>query len=358
MTIVHGQIEPLKRIKHTLNQKGITRFNSIGDINDFTKNHELEKQTVINQIEYELDFEIDNLQADRKILQKNYEDLKTENIDILNSEISSLKSNYELIQQRNSNNLISKTYKLLRLKILKSKITNLEKNFDKILHQQTYIAENRLNETITKINEYNSNWEQIISERSLPKIKDLAYIKEVVDSLNPLIAGAIGENLVVKELQKLSDQYILFNDFSIDFKTPIYNRKENDRIYSVQIDHLLVTNSGIFIIETKNWSKASIESFVLRSPVKQIKRTSYALFTILSRVFIRDGIDLNKHHWGKRKIPIIIVVVMINGKPKEKFNYVQVKTLNELNRYITYFDPVFDDTEVKSISEYLKKIKT
>jgi hypothetical protein len=48
---------------------------------------------------------------------------------------------------------------------------------------------------------------------------------------------------------------------------------------------------------------------------------------------------------------------MIHEKPKEKFNYVQVKTIKELNRYINYFEPIFDDFEVNKISEYLGIIR-
>ena len=66
--------------------------------------------------------------------------------------------------------------------------------------------------------------------RSKKDIKHLAQIKDVVSSLNPLIAGAIGENLVVKEIEKLSDDYILINDFSLKFAEPIYNRKEKGAI--------------------------------------------------------------------------------------------------------------------------------
>ena len=85
MTIIHGQIESLKRIKATLNQKGIIRFNSIGDINEFIRNHEFEKQEIFNQIEHELNIEINDLRADRIKFQKNYDNLKTEIVNKLNS---------------------------------------------------------------------------------------------------------------------------------------------------------------------------------------------------------------------------------------------------------------------------------
>ena len=92
----------------------------------------------------------------------------------------------------------------------------------------------------------------------------------------------------------------LFNDFSMEFNPPIYNKKENDRIFSIQIDHLLISDSGIFILETKNWSKQSIKNLDLRSPVKQILRTSYALFVLLNSESEYNKIKLNRHHWGSK----------------------------------------------------------
>jgi hypothetical protein len=357
MTIVHGQIESLKRIKATLYQKGIIRFNSMGDINDFIKNYELEKQEIFNQIEQDLNVEIDDLQADRIKFQNNYDNLKTEIINKLNNKIVRLKSKYDLIQSRNTKNPLRKIFNWLQLRILKFKKTELEKNFNKIINKYTFIADQEVNKTNTNIHEYTINKKKIISERSLPKCRELDYTKEIVDGLNPLIAGAIGENLVVKELEKLSDEHILFNDYSIDFKKPIYNKKENDRIFSIQIDHLLITNSGVFILETKNWSKKSVESFDLRSPIKQIRRTNHALFKLLNSDTKEEVINLKRHHWGRKEIPIRNIIVMINEKPKEKFKYVQVKTLNELNQYISYFEPIFDDSEVNSIYKYLRIIK-
>ena len=148
----------------------------------------------------------------------------------------------------------------------------------------------------------------------------------------------------------------MFNNFSIDFERPMYHKKEKSKIYSIQIDHLLVTNSGIFIIETKNWSKRSIERLDLRSPIKQVERTNFALYALLT--YSKELVDkLNRHHWGEKIIPLRNLVVMINQKPKEKFKYVKIASLNELNRYITYFEPIFKDSEVNTIVEHLKMIK-
>ncbi len=165
-----------------------------------------------------------------------------------------------------------------------------------------------------------------------------------MEGLKNLILGAIGENLVVEEVKKLPDDYVLINDFNLRFSRPIYYKKHNQRIYSVQIDHLLISKAGIFIIETKNWSKSSVNSSSLRSPIKQIERSNFALY-----IFISENIKLRNHHWGEQRIPIRNLIVMINNKPRGKFKYVNVKLLRELNNYIKYFEPVLTDKQFNRI---------
>ena len=201
---------------------------------------------------------------------------------------------------------------------------------------------------LKKINELDLYKEEIIKSKSAKEINDLDFTKEVVEELSPTIVGAIGENKVVNEIKKLPDDNILINDFSLSFSPPIYNKKEKDRIHSIQIDHLLITKAGVFILETKNWSKNSINSYSLWSPIEQIRRTSYALFVLLKKKKIR----LKWHHWGEKQIPIRSIVVMINEKPKEDFKFVKIKTLKELNSYIAYYDPIFNDRELTKISNY------
>ena len=98
-----------------------------------------------------------------------------------------------------------------------------------------------------------------------------------------------------------------------------------------------------------------MENLDLRSPVKQILRTSFALFVLLNSDSKRNGIRLESHHWGAKKIPIRNIVVMINQKPKEAFRHVKILSLNELIGYIRYFDRTFNREEVKMIFECLKK---
>ncbi|WP_179019557.1 hypothetical protein [Winogradskyella forsetii] len=64
MTVVLGQIESLVRIRETLDEKGITRFNSIGEINTFINNYNNEKEEALFKIQNDVDLEIDNLLAE------------------------------------------------------------------------------------------------------------------------------------------------------------------------------------------------------------------------------------------------------------------------------------------------------
>lgn len=354
MTIIEGQIEPLKQLKKILSQNGITRFNSIGEINDFIKNYDSEKKKIPKIIENALDDEIKDLQSKLLKRQKFYDDLKAEVSNEISQKIKNLEEKLKQAREKSNINLFNKIFFYLKIRSLANNKSKLEKNFEKITHKKTHIAEHEVIKTRNQLDNYTKNKEKIISERCMRCYKEMASTKEVVDDLYALIAGAIGENSVVKELQKLSDNYFLYNDFSIKFKPPIFNRKENDRIFSIQIDHLLICNAGIFILETKNWSKQSIKNLDLRSPVKQIMRTSYALFVLLNSESEYNKIKLNRHHWGNKQIPIRNIIVMIHEKPKEEFKHVKVVSLNELVGYITYFDPIFNDEEVKSISDYLR----
>lgn len=296
MAIVVGKIQPLKKLKKELSDNVINRFNSIGEINSFKRNYESERAEVFKITKVKLDQEILNLQ----------------------------KTKSDVIKKSNKN-FITKAIHYFEIRRVSKKISNLKKNYEKIL-----------------------------SKRVDDGYAHLSFTKEVVDRLYPVIAGAVGENQTVKEIEKLSDDFYLINDLSLKFDPPIYYKKEKDRIYTVQIDHLLICKSGVFLLETKNWSYKSINDLDLRSPVKQITITSFALFIFLNS---ESNISSVKRHWGNVKIPIRNIIVMTKFKPKEEFRHVKVLTLNELNSYIEYFDEIFTSEEVKHMFNFFSGTK-
>ena len=292
MTIIAGKIESLKRLKETLHSHGIYRFNSIGEINGFLRQYESEKKAIPVTVRKSIDEEIKNLEkATKKAIE---------------------------IRDKNIFNKVFCYFKTRKLIKNRAALVN--------------------------------NYEAAVLKRSSDAYRELEFIKETVESLYSTIAGAVGENAVVSELKKLSDKYYLINDFSLNFNPPIFNKRENDRIYSIQIDHLLVCQSGIFVLETKNWSVKSIENIDLRSPVEQIRRTSFALFVFLNS---DKNKGLARNHWGSKKIPIRSIIVMTNKAPKSDFQHVKVLPLEKLNGFVKYFDEILNETEVENIFNYL-----
>lgn len=357
MAIIEGQIEPLKKLKEILHQNGITRFGSIGEINDFIKSYETEKNEIAKVIENELDNEINQLQIDITEHQLHYDNLKSDVTNEINIEIENLQEELELIRKKSDKSSIRKIFLFPKAKILENKKAKLQNNSENIIGKRTHRSAQDVSRLRRTLDDYTINREKVVSERCLPASQELDRTKEIIDGLYNLIAGAVGENAVIKEVQKLSDNFHLFNDFAMEFNPPVYNKKEDDRIFSIQIDHLLVCEAGIFILETKNWSKQSVKSIDLRSPVKQILRSSYALFVLLNSQSTHDSINLECHHWGRKQIPVRNLIVMTNAKPREEFKHVKVLSLKELNGYITYFDPVFSSAEIENICSYLRMNK-
>ena len=129
---------------------------------------------------------------------------------------------------------------------------------------------------------------------------------------------------------------------------PIFYPSEDDRIFSFQIDHVVVGPGGVFAIETKHWSNDSIANYDLFSPVKQVRRSGYALFRILN-----DGLIGFGDHWGDRAVSVHNVIVFTARQVKERYKFVRLLDLASLNGYIQGFDEALKATDVERIVSYL-----
>lgn len=68
----------------------------------------------------------------------------------------------------------------------------------------------------------------------------LMIFTAIIKLFKPKTKGDIGEKIVERELKKLPEDYKILNNILI---------KNNDR--SSQIDHIIVSKFGVFVIETK-----------------------------------------------------------------------------------------------------------
>jgi uncharacterized protein YoxC len=354
MTIVEGQVETLKKLKEALRTNSITRFNSVGEICSFLSDFETEKAQIPSHVERELETEIQDVRSTLESLQQAHGELSARVRNELEEQIRELNAGVARARAKSDSNFFYRIVGFFKISSLSRKASRLERNLEETVKSRTDAAGRTIARLEADLESLLKNRRTLASQRSEKRLQDLNHTKEVIDGLYTLVAGAIGESSVLNILRQLSDDHYLINDFSVKFDPPIYNKKEGDRIFSVQIDHLLISKSGIFLLETKNWSKASVQSLNLRSPVEQIRRTSFALFVMLNSDAASRDLRLAHHHWGAKKIPIRNLIVMIGEKPKEEFKYVKVLSLDELVGYIQYFDQTLNGDEVRSIFEYLK----
>lgn len=329
-------------------QNGIHDFHSINELLAFQRNYAVAREEVIakqravvteernslrntvSALEDELEAETKTLQqkAGRELnqLQKEYDALADAEKTIIQEFTYSFKALFKLIRIYR----IRSTSKAAISRAIRPKVEHLAQQRE----QLRYLTD---------------EFESAVKEKSWRTLLDLDKKQNVINEIKSYIYGAIGENKVVEELKQLPDDYILINDFSYTFYKPLYFKQQHTRISSIQIDHLLISPAGVFLIETKNWSKDSIQNLNLRSPVEQIQRTNYALFILLHR----SGFQLGAHHWGERKIPIRNLIVLINNKPREEFQHVKVLTLNELVQHVKFAKPTLSREEMREIVEYL-----
>ncbi|EDY86805.1 Nuclease-related domain family [gamma proteobacterium HTCC5015] len=352
MTVVYGQIETLRKIKEELSANNVSRFKSIADIKTFQKNYNNELSDVEGLVVQRYKEELKSLSETLSRKKEIHEEKRAKESASLTREINQKEDALNELKLALMGRTFKKIFLYPKKLYLEKRVSALKEGFHKTVEKRVKRSGAQVELAFDKFDDFSKNKESIIKERINSASEVLGKTKDLIDSLYPLIAGAIGENSVVNTLKTLPDNYYLINDFSVSFSPPIYNRKNGARIFSIQIDHLLISPSGLYVVETKNWSRRSVENHDLRSPVEQVLRASYALFVHLNEQVI-DQIGLDKHHWGDKKIPIRNLIVMTNHMPKEEFQYVKILPLHRLSGYIQYFEKSLSDDDTRRIFEFL-----
>lgn len=353
MSKIFNPIGSLTTLKSQLNQNRIYDFKSLNEVIDFQNSYSDRKQKIIGEHEYLIEQEKARIQEELNELGIEINVKRIQAEESIKAEIDSLKRKLNSLTEQRPKNLFLSLLANFKKRILKSKIQAKELNY---AQNVTIAISNLIILQKTKSDRYefiNSHFQQAVQQSADSILSELEQKKRIIDSLNPLIYGAIGELKVVKVIESLPDDYTVINDFYLTFHPAIFYPQEQEYIKSIQIDHLLIGPSGVFIIETKNWSSQSLENLNLRSPVEQIRRTSYVLYRLLHNGIGDYQLNLDPHHWGNKKIVLKNLIVLINNKPNEEFQYVKVLTLNELLKYITYFKPIYSALETERMTEYL-----
>lgn len=186
----------------------------------------------------------------------------------------------------------------------------------------------------------------ILEENKLSTIKEktketthkIARLKDIRES--PEYKGAIAELEMIDFLKKLPNNYFVFNDVILQSYNHYYHNGK--LLKSSQIDHLVVSPVGIFIIEVKFWNKKFIETNNYFSPYEQVERASKLCWFLLKDDF--------------EQVKTRCIIAYKDSIPHKDSSFVKVLKLPYVNQYITgdYFQTIFTDAQLHKLVNYFK----
>lgn len=162
---------------------------------------------------------------------------------------------------------------------------------------------------------------------------------------NPFHAGAKGELKVLDRLSELSDDYHVLCGLNIELNYWVtYNGKKNLR--SAQMDFVVVSRKGVFLIEAKNWSTRYYDRREGLSPHEQADRAARVLWIFL------------KSWRSNPRVKAVLLSIQGNMKYDPKYKYVFVSDLREINHFIEKGKEELSEKDVKNIVDKLKHFVT
>ncbi len=126
------------------------------------------------------------------------------------------------------------------------------------------------------LNELAKNRQLEVNRRIADTKQATEVLQEIADSSE--LRGAIAERAVIKEPGRLPDEYVLMNDVRLEYDR--YIHFDDDHLKTAQLDHVLIGLTGVYVVETKNWSQHFVANGEYFSPFKQVKRASYLCYRI------------------------------------------------------------------------------
>lgn len=139
---------------------------------------------------------------------------------------------------------------------------------------------------------------------------------------SPELAGARAELDVAARLARLSDAHTVINGITLNATR--YIAFGGVPLQSAEVDHLVLAPSGVFVIETKRWSREFVDSGDFHDPFDQIERAAYLCY------------DLVRRHYREVRVRSVIACA---GRlpPVPAGSYVKVVRAGEIDRYISWF---------------------
>ncbi len=350
MARIYRQVGSLTQLIAELESEGIGDFRTIDKIRSFQNdyNHSLDR---IRQkygeilrhevVDLESEYERLSLKLHRKIQERE---------SLLIHELEELKGTLAGNEERN---MFMRLFFFFRKRRLTKRKAVLENAFENEVERPFRKGFAKIDSLRSEIEDRKNNPEEWIERYSASDIEEQERILSVFRKHKSLFYGAEGEERVARELSRLPDMYTVINDYRLEFSPPVYDKNNDDRIFSIQIDHVVVGPTGLYLVETKNWSRDSMENPELFSPIKQLKRSNFAIFVLLNQAVERGDIDNFSTHWGNKKISPKNILCLMNRRPNQEFQYVRTLSEHQIASYVRNQRSAFSQNEVESLAENL-----
>ncbi len=351
MAKIYGQTGSLTQLIDEFARAGMGAFESMDDIRSFRDNCRNSINHIRKHCSEILKKEVVDLESQCRQLSLNIDhEIKERDAFLRNV----LKETKEALAENESRNMLMRLFFYFRKRKLTRRRNVLENSFEKVLRKPFRKVFAKIDSIRAEIDDRKNNVKDWVEYYAASDIKKQQKILAFFEKHTYLFYGAEGEERVIRELSRLPDEYAVIDDYKLKFSRPMYDRNNDDRIYSIQIDHVVVGPTGLYLVETKNWSKGSVDSPELFSPIRQLRRGNFAVFVLLNQAVERGDIDNFSDHWGDRKISPKMILCLVNHKPNQEYQYVKTLSVGQTASYITSQRQVFSQKEVMSLIEYLR----
>jgi len=311
-----------------LKQKGI-HPEELSDIANFLS---IEKKKLASEEELEtelLEKESTRLSMQMSDLAKKYQLVVIESKEKISGQIKTCKLKIKQFQEPTS--FFKKILRKLQIAKERREIRAIQKrgeNYFKQLGNKKISLEAKLERV------HQQNQLQIKSNVKHTK-RNIKVLEKALSS--PEYFGAIAERKLIEKLSKLPDDYYVLNDVRLALEKAM--RFDEKWRQSAQIDTMVISPSGIFIIEVKNWSKTFKDENYYHDPFDQVKWAAYLCYK-QTQTKTREIIA----HTGN-----------IPQKPQE--SYAKVLHLNEVNKYILWFqDRSLNKDEIATLAGEIRTL--
>ena len=255
----------------------------------------------------------------------------------IQEEIDAIKKQRSEIEEKS---FFRKLFYILEIIKLSQYKKQLGIRHENILSEKKKMVIEHVNLFEKKKSEARKNWNEAILEhqKKLDSLKRrTTVLKDTLESKD--YCGAVAELEMVDFLKKLPNTYYVINDVCIKLNKSISLDKE--WIQSIQVDHLVIGPSGVFIIEVKNWSKKFASTGSFHDPYNQIKRHNRACYILL------------KEQYDTKLRNIIACASHLPSKTDEK--YIKVMPVEQVIGYILWFkEKIHDNQEVEQIARFFE----